>query len=287
MTTSEGGSDRANLKLNAALDVIKATLETRQHLDSTRLEQSQATNQIIETWLRFTTEIEVPNRKILRITQPDKLSFRVEIFCLTEESVKDLWGNFHKDQPIATALHKALHASEVWHETCEVYIKSEVNNELVGSVVLTSEEYVKLVTSIITRRRKEQDRKWTTTHGAERDKKIAQEIEVTLEITSCIHVFISFTETTNCKWTLLQNFAISNHHKCICSLQSRRLERKWEAILDEARGLMGERSVQALEKAREEYDNDAEFIAQIEASMKTGNFMQFLKDLISNLCRVM
>ena len=51
--------------------------------------------------------------------------------------------------------------------------------------------------------------------------------------------------------------------------------------------MKGEKGVEALEKAREQYDNDVEFIARIEASMEAGSFMAFLKDLIANLCRVM
>ena len=50
---------------------------------------------------------------------------------------------------------------------------------------------------------------------------------------------------------------------------------------------MGEKGVEALERAREEYDNEAEFIERIETSIEAGSFMQLLKDVMANLCCVM
>ena len=101
-------------------------------------------------------------------------------YSVSEESVKMLWESLQKDKSTANTLNAALITSLVQFETCEISIKSEVKEELIGSIVMTSEEYIKQVANIITKRRKEQDRKWMAVYGSEKDKKIAKEIEVWL-----------------------------------------------------------------------------------------------------------
>ena len=71
-------------------------------------------------------------------------------------------------------------------------------------------------------------------------------------------------------------------------LQRRRLESRWDAVLDEAREVAGERGVQAIQKAREQYeDNEEEFLTNLEEVIRAGGFIELLRDLVSNLCSLM
>ncbi len=58
--------------------------------------------------------------------------------------------------------------------------------------------------------------------------------------------------------------------------------------MDEAREVAGERGVQAIQKAREQHeDNEEEFLANLEEVIRAGGFIEFLRELASNLCSIM
>ena len=169
-------------KLQTTANVIVSILEERHRCQGIDFIEKLAREfdiplESVENWLKFVKTVEAPDRKMLRVEENGELGLRFTVFCVTEESVKMLWKSTRKDKPIGDALTKALETGQVPFETCEVIIKSE-KEEIVGSIVLTSAAYVKQVANIITRRKKEQDRKWTTVSGTEKDKKIATEIEV-------------------------------------------------------------------------------------------------------------
>ena len=185
LTTRESGSEETIEKLKKAKNVVVAILDARNSFDvndmMTRLvPHLKVPQEIIETWLSFITETEAPDRKILKVKENGKFGLTFTIFCVNEESVKKLWKGLQKDQPTASTLNVALKTSLVPFQTCEMSLRSEVKEELIGSIVMASEEYMKVVANVITRRRKEQDRKWMAIHGSEKDKKIAKEIEVWL-----------------------------------------------------------------------------------------------------------
>lgn len=57
--------------------------------------------------------------------------------------------------------------------------------------------------------------------------------------------------------------------------------------MEEASTVMGERGVQALEKAREQCDDEAEFITAVENSIRAGSFVEFLSDIATKMCSIM
>ena len=184
LTTREGVSEETIGKLQKAKNVVAAILDARNCFNVTDMtglaSHLKVPQEIIETWLNFFTETETPDRKILKVKENGKFGLSFTIFCVSEDSVKKLWTSLQKDKPTASTLNLALKTSQVPFQTCKISLKSEVKEELIGSIVMTSEEYMKEVAIIITRRRKEQDRKWMAVHGSEKDKKIAKEIEVWL-----------------------------------------------------------------------------------------------------------
>ena len=185
LTAIERESKETSDKLQKAINVIAAVLHARNRFHETDMltrlvPHLKVPREIIETWNNFITEAETPDRKILKVKENGELGLGFTIFCVSEESVKMLWESLQKDKSTANTLNAALKTSLVQFETCEISIKSEVKEELIGSIVMTSEGYIKQVANIITKRRKEQDRKWMAVYGSEKDKKIAKEIEAWL-----------------------------------------------------------------------------------------------------------
>ncbi len=159
------------------MKVIRSILETGSSDDSKNVaDESDAA--AIGGCQEFLASVQEKNRTIITATTTDPLTLKMSLFCTSEENVKDLWENFKWGNPATKALHQALELSGVNFEICEVVLKSESARVLIGSAVHSSERYVRHVARVISARKKAQDAKWTTMHGLQKDRKIAQEIEV-------------------------------------------------------------------------------------------------------------
>ena len=164
-------------KLESAVGTIRTILHGRDDHNNGSQGSEDLPGQC-SAWQDLCATIQTKQHRILGANNPNAKTLAMKVFCLNEGSVQDLWEALNKGKPAAIALNVALQQQGISYETCEIVIKSETQGEVVGSVVLSSEQYDRLVAEVIAHRKKQQDIKWTTLHGAAKDKQIAKEMEV-------------------------------------------------------------------------------------------------------------